>query len=409
MVNLWFFAVQMHNLSRLTAVYSLVLAVSTWACVGLAWRQRLRRDVLSWVAINVLMLLYLLWLEIFVSRSIPTTGNIVRVITPFAITIALALSVRSIEQASRVCVIYLVVVLLGAFSMYYQVAFGAVSWFADASSRAGVTRYASLLGSLTIFGTAAPFALLCLARYVRTPLAFTGGALILLVAALLSLQKAAILGILIAFPFCVSLVSKKTLYTTLAAMLLLAFLAQFLPGDYFNYVEAGLRYFLRFDSDDVSITQSIGDRLLNVPTELISSLGWQALIAGAGLRGAGGVFGFDNLLMAHNGIIDYIAIGGIPFLAYGLWIMIRLGLFALSLPLMARARILGRADAIFFCGMAILYLANLPFSSGLQFHPNVCWVFGMLVAVQFVLRQESERRHGSAANWSSPNSPESSN
>src|SRR5690606_2545611 len=170
-----------------------------------------------------------------------------------------------------------------------------VAWFADASSRSGVTRYATLLGSLTIFGTAAPFALLCLARYVKPAVPFAVGAVLLGVAAMFSLQKAAIAGMAIAAPFIVLLARPRGLFLTVGLSLIGGMTAiQLVPPQYLPYLEAGIRYVLREQSDDFSIMESIVDRLVMLPGKVVDFVGWDSLIAGAGLRGAGGVFGFDD-------------------------------------------------------------------------------------------------------------------
>lgn len=392
MLESWFFAVQLHTLSRATPAYSAFLAVITLACFLWSLQHGLTRARFLWVLANVAVFTYLFGLDTFVSGELPQAGNIVRLVTPFAIAIILAMSVRSMQQLHRISQIYLVVVLMGAFSMFYQVLFGPVSWFAEPSARAGVTRYASLLGSLTIFGTAAPFGLLCLARFVRPAVLFAAGTAFLVLAAMLSLQKAAVMGFLIALPFVFLLTSARAKATTAALLAMAIVLAVWLtPPDYARYLEAGVSYFFRpsYNTDDVSIIQSITDRVVALPAELVTTYGPQALLLGIGLRGGGGVFGFDDLPMAHNGIIDYLAIGGVVFLAYGLWICISMLKLVLSLPVLVAERILDRRDAIFLCGMAVLFLANLPFSSGLQFQPNISWIFAMLVAADLLLSETS--------------------
>lgn len=388
MVELWFLSVQLHGLSRLSGAYSLVIVAATAACLLMHLRRRVPPDVFVWVTANVLVLGYVIWIDTFVSRALPSPGNIVRVTTPFAIAIVMALSVRSLTQVARLSIVYLAVATLGALSLYYQIAFGPVAWFADASSRSGVTRYATLLGSLTIFGTAAPFALLCLARYVKPAVPFAVGAVLLGVAAMFSLQKAAIAGMAIAAPFIVLLARPRGLFLTVGLSLIGGMTAiQLVPPQYLPYLEAGIRYVLREQSDDFSIMESIVDRLVMLPGKVVDFVGWDSLIAGAGLRGAGGVFGFDDLPMAHNGLVDYVAVGGVLFFAYGTWVCARVAWFGISLPWMVRRQLMSRDDALFLGGMALLYLANLPFASGVQFHPNISWVFAMIIAVQMALRE----------------------
>jgi len=389
MLELWFLTVQLHGLQRLSPLYPLVILGTTFVVFAKEVRWRIERRAFLWIAANLGILAYVLLIDLYASRELATPNNIVRVSTPFVIAIIMAFSVRSISNVAKLSVVYLIVVLLGAGSMYYQVVFGAVSWFADSSERAGVTRFASLLGSLTIFGTAAPFAYLCLARYVRSAAWFAVGALVLIVAAMLSLQKAALLGMMIAGPFSLALISRRALLVTAAVTLVaIGTVSALIPPEYQQYVDATVQYFFRpsVESDDFSISESIAQRVLALPAEVIDSVGWRAMITGVGLRGAGGVFGFDNLPMAHNGIVDYLAVGGLPFATYGLCIVLWLMRFVVRVPLAVRRNVLKREDAYFLCGMAVLYVANLPMSSGLQFQPNTSWVFGMLIAFDMALR-----------------------
>ena len=397
MLEFWFLTIQLHNLSRLAAFYPIVVLAATTAAIAFSLRATITRATFAWLAVNAVMFLYLLWLDVLVSSEFPDLRNIARLVTPFAMVFVFALKIRSVEQIRGVAAVYIGVVLLGALSMYYQVIFGPVAWFAEASSRAGVTRHASLLGSLSIFGTAVPFALLCLARYVRQPLLFCCCAVVLLFAAMLSLQKAALLGVVIAIPFLALLTSRRTLFIGfLFAAFVVVMLTQFMPLGFQDYFDAGVRYFFNsaYEADDVSIRQSIADRLVALPVEVVAAHGWQALLAGIGLRGGGGVFGFDDLPMAHNGLIDYIAIGGGAFLAYGLWVCLRLCVLMASMPELIRRRVINRPDGIFLVGLAALFLANLPFASGLQFHPNIAWIFALLVPVSMILQRKLRRVRG---------------
>src|SRR5690606_15148779 len=74
---------------------------------------------------------------------------------------------------------------------------GPVWWFAEASQREGLTRYASLVGSLTAYGVYGSFALpiiyfLCRNKYLKV-----AGLIFVVAGLLVTLQKAAIANLVI--------------------------------------------------------------------------------------------------------------------------------------------------------------------------------------------------------------------
>jgi hypothetical protein len=277
------------------------------------------------------------------------------------------------------------VVLLAALSIFYQVLNGPIEWFADSSERAGVQRFSSLLGSLTTFGTAAPIALLVAARYVHKSGIFCIVAAILLVASVMSLQKAALGGLLVALPFVMMLVRRRTLLMGSLGLVALLFIASLLlPSGLADYISVGWRYFTDsdFSTQDVSFSESAISRLTEYPAGLVERHGIGSLGLGVGLRGGSGVFGYDEEPMAHNAVMDYLAIGGVVFLAYACWLIGRMLFTILALPKFVRYGVVSARDAMFVGGLGIMYLANLPFSSGVEYHPSTCWIPAVVVAYQ---------------------------
>ena len=86
--------------------------------------------------------------------------------------------------------------------------------------------------------------------------------------------------------------------------------------------------------------------------------------------------------MAHNGLVDYLAIGGLPYLTYGLLLIGSMVAAAVRIGRWRATVVDGERTAVFVWGLLALYLANLPFASGLAFHPAFCWIPPLLIVVR---------------------------
>jgi hypothetical protein len=381
----WFGSFELHNLSRLTPLYSVVVVGFTvWTLLRrISATMSAERAVI--IGVTVAVVVYVLLIDFTREGAIPNIGNIVRFLTPFVALVVMCSNSLEERQLKAISAIFLGVVLLAALSIFYQVLNGPIQWFADASERAGVQRYSSLLGSLTTFGVAAPIALLAAARYVRNSVFFCVVATILLVAAAMSLQKAALGGLLVALPFIVKLVHRRTLLLGgLGLMVLLSVASMLLPTGLADYIEISWRYFTDsdFSTTDVSFSESAISRLTEYPADLVEHHGIDSLGLGVGLRGGSGIFGYDEEPMAHNAIMDYLAIGGIVFLTYACWLISRMLFALLALPRFVRYGVLSARDATFVGGLGLLYLVNLPFSSGVEYHPSTSWIPAIIIAYQ---------------------------
>jgi hypothetical protein len=381
----WFGSFELHNLSRLTPLYAVVVVgLTAWALLR-RMGATMSAERMTIIGATLAVALYVLLIDFAREAAIPNMGNIVRFLTPFIGLIIICSNRFEERQLRTISAIFLAVVLLAALSIFYQVLYGPIQWFADSSERAGVQRYASLLGSLTTFGTAAPIALLVAARYVRISTVFCIIAAVLLVAAIMSLQKAALGGLIVVLPFIVALLARRTMFLGafgLAVLLLIA--SMLLPAGFADYLEVGWRYFTDrdFSTQDVTFSESVLSRLTEYPAELVEHHGIGSLGLGVGLRGGSGIFGYDQEPMAHNAIMDYLAIGGVVFLAYAGWIIGRMLFTMIALPKLVRCGVLATQDATFVAGLGILYLVNLPFSSGVEYHPSTCWIPGIIIAYQ---------------------------
>lgn len=224
-----------------------------------------------------------------------------------------------------------------AASLYYQQLAGPIGWFAEASERAGTTRYASLAGSLTAFGSiVGPATYLAWIRIDR-PVLRIGLVLFFLVAAVLSLQKAAIAGLLLGVllgVFARGLRGNALRIANFAiAALVLAILAtkaalQWIPPELQEALSMFVRGAIGEDgSDDFPILESIRQRFWDYPVASTEFFGTTALLLGAGVYGASGALGYPHLPMMHNLLGEVLVVAGLPiflfFIGTSLYCLVR--------------------------------------------------------------------------------------
>ncbi len=267
-------------------------------------------------------------------------------------------------------------VIAGAFSIFYQVEFGAVNWFAEASEREGLVRFSSLLGNLTAYGTFAAFSLPVIFHlYKGRAVRFVSLALVVL-AMLMTLQKAAVvnLGVFIVLIFLFGSRSFKLKALFGGAFIIPAALViSYYSGS--DYLVATIDNVLRLQdgsgNSDVSIYQSILDRLWFLPSVLYELHGLLGMLLGVGLVGGSGALGFPDYPMAHNGFFDLLFVGGVVNLVFFLLLFI--------LVLTRIHRLLGisesgdnslNSDLLSSCYyIFILFFVNFAFSGLLYLHP----------------------------------------
>jgi hypothetical protein len=201
-----------------------------------------------------------------------------------------------------------------------QYIIGPISWFADHSGRAGTDRFASLAGSLTVYGSLVGVAiilskLIYLNYFIYLPVLF-----ILCLGALLSLQKMAFFSV--ALSVLIAWIGARDKISIHKSLLLLLFaictafalyhiLIDYFPG-HFSYVS------LIFTSDafevgDVSVGESIVDRMTHLPLEAFSHWDHLNRFFGVGVFGGSGGLGYPDLPMAHNLIAEIFLIFGVVF------------------------------------------------------------------------------------------------
>lgn len=310
-------------------------------------------------------------------------------------------SIRDERQMELFLKFFVTIIAIGAFTVPLQFIIGPVSWFSEPSERAGLVRYASLFGSLTPIGIVAPIAFFLLlslnmSKYGKIVL----GAM-LVIGMVLSLQKSAFFGFICSILVYLLIYSKK-IRLKRVAFFVAGFVAVILVVMYFAMkndlpIVTALRYMYastgivddqydRYRGVDVTVVESILHRLTELPGHSLKDLYRKTDVLGYAVGG-----GFDMMgsalmreneteyIMPHNNLVDFIVVGGIyHFLAF-------LGiLFGVVRSVRSNLRFSegdrGRNDlyrAIY--GFLILYVVNLPFTSGMNFHPNISSAFWVIV------------------------------
>ena len=212
--------------------------------------------------------------------------------------------------------IFVIFVMLGGSSLFYQTVFGEIAWFPEPSEREGLVRYSSLVGSLTSFGIAAglalPLALIAFKSFFVRVVVIC----FIIISMLFTLQKAAVVNIFLFFLFCLffSDFKNKLAVSFLSAIVFSSLLVVVYYFD-FDYAVATIDNVLRLRDDsgvtDVDLISSIFDRLWELPSKLYLKYGDYGLIFGVGFVAGSGALGFIDYPMSHNGFFDLLFLGGL--------------------------------------------------------------------------------------------------
>lgn len=271
-------------------------------------------------------------------------------------------------------------VALCAFSLYFQFVFGAIDWFAEASERAGFSRYASLAGSLTVYGVICGMAIVSSFYY------FTGWQRIFLIVVIvsggfISLQKAAIANAIVA-AICIAIMQKVSLKNVLRHGLVIGVLGIFVlwSSGLADIAEIAFKSSVGAAGDglqsDVSLLQSAFDRLVELPGIVFDFYGFNRMFWGVGVFGGAGSLGYSELPMMHNAYFDIVSIAGIP---------VFIGLLAYFFSLMLKAyrcwrggvvyNVVGKVTILVF----FMSMINMFFASGNFFQPVIAIVLWLSV------------------------------
>lgn len=371
----------LHITRNLSSVYYLLLSFSLCAFV-ISLASASNRLRLNWI----LLLTPLIWLyasvvTVFASGAFgsPYIG-LVRLWSSFPlILVGYILATHSVATPMRVLCLFFSI---AALSFPAQLLIGPISWFAEASERAGGIRFSSLAGSLTAYGVA--IGVPALAAMVFFPRVLSIGVFTLLASgAVMSLQKAALLNILLSLGFAwwlgVLSLRKFIAILSLFSVMALSFLSFQSLGSSLN-AASFIEGTIKSDSEltaDVSVSESITSRITSLPRTALDFFSGDMLWLGYGAFGGAGALGYETLPMAHNGFVELLLIFG--YLIGSLLCCCLIFYFVHSVKILSRRSRIIRSEIGFVSAAYSLWFINYIFSGGFIFHPIGSAVFWLLL------------------------------
>ena len=355
-------------------------------------------------------ILIIFWSGLYMQSWLFLPG-VPRVLIMPILTLFIISVVKTDEQVITLIRLILFCYVVASFTIIYQIIYGPIPWFADFFYRAGLDRYASILGSLTIYGSIVGYGLLLTysdTNIVKNSLLKIILVVILSAGAFFSLTKSGIvmialsLAIYILFNFNKNHLSVKKISLFIITITIIIALLITIPEFKMYY--------------DVVVTQTIGGssifsdgsnvlidsapinfehifkRLFMTPYHMYLEYGNIALLIGVGLQGAAGTLGVigpdGHYLSAHNSFGDLIFMGGVLYFLIFLimYFMVQFKLF--------KYRNENKLSLLLFM-TNILFLANLLISGSI-FQPSVSilfWIsfaYSTLVNKEYNLYQESQ-------------------
>jgi|GEM_PF-2540355 len=294
-----------------------------------------------------------------------------------------AFCVLAIDSRHLICFalkIYSVFIVFSALSLLYQVFFGPISWFTYFSEREGLIRFSSLMGSLTSYGI---FSIFCIPVilfifnnfWLKLTMLF-----LVVLGCLVSLQKAAIINLII-FSFLCFIFEGKLIKFKIIKIYFFGFFLLLI-----SYI-LDIKYIVRTvdnvvrlrdgsGKSDVNVYQSIIDRMWELPSNLYATHGWEGMIWGVGLVGGSGTLGFSEYPMSHNGFFDLLFLGGFFYLCAFCFIVLFVFFRIFSFKKIITSDRLSKSA--FY--IIILFILNFAFSGAIFYHPYGGIVFYLLIS-----------------------------
>lgn len=377
---------QLHLLRNVTAAYLIVYALSfvfSLIIFSASWRTlSVRLKVASLLVMAVVF--YPAWASLFgmMEGAYESDSDVLIGVSRCIFVLPIYWIIFSLPENDglrRLCAVVAWISFIAAMTIPLQFLIGPIWWFAESSYRSGLPRYASIFGSLTAFGVVNGAAILLAYYSFRNRLAAAIVIFGVVLGSVLSLQKAALINVVLAFIFILAVKRPSVKDLFVASVIFL--LGLIFTASYFNQeISTFLSSMRIFESssgsvvtDDVSIQQSIYDRLVALPERAIMFHGASSLLLGVGPIGGAGAFGYPEVPMTHNGLVDSLLIGGIVYF------LLLLGFVAFVLRGVHRFFDLSKRNFEAKIGYLCIFmvLINIPFSGLLFFTPSAAMFFAV--------------------------------
>lgn len=269
--------------------------------------------------------------------------------------------------------------LIAALTIPYQFIFGPISWFVEITVRAGLDRFGSLFGSLTSLGGVVGYGLLAAVVSIGSTL---GAALVIsgiVLGGILSLQKAAIANLILAILYLpyTQKISKINLLTSIPIIsVVFVCFSSFFWHEIFAFINSiKLTTESEKISDGYSFEEDIWVRIIDLPLVAIEFQGARNLLWGVGPIGASGAFGYQDIPMSHNGVIDLFLVGGVLYF----FIFIYFIFFVINNSIANAPHIIDKKFIKFGAFCLFITLVNVVFSGLNFFSPSGAMFFALSV------------------------------
>lgn len=221
---------------------------------------------------------------------------------------------------------------ISALSIPFQMVVGPLPFLEEPYMRAGVMRYASIAGSLNALGTLAGFAIVLIImsedEYFKSKeriILF----LVIVLGALLSMQKAAVLNIIISIGLYLMSKREKKFGKGLFVFSIISILFLFYPlMEKFNIVNiiSNIVSYTVVGNNELNLWTDLVSRIWDLPSNVVKyhNMDMADWIMGIGFPALSGILGNPELPMAHNNYFDLIFSGGILHLISFVYLLIRI-------------------------------------------------------------------------------------
>lgn len=398
--NILFVLLFFHKLRDATSLYLLILSLIFIFTFLVNFKHPIY-VINKYFILYILFILYLFYLA-YISIFTISTNELIStwprlILTPIFGFIS-PLFINTQVKLRKLIGLYIFLSVFFCLSLYFQMIIGPISWFADSASRGGLTRFSSLYGNVTAIGISGSLALIVLINFRMNFFLKFFSSLIIVSSLLLSLQKAAIMGIVVIVliglinNFKIKYFFYFILFFILTYILLL--MSPPLIKDYVNVSLVNTFGFTPFANDvevySLSTETELKGRFLEHPTEVFDVVGFKGILFGGGILGGGGAFGIESA-QAHNSFFDLLFSGGILFLSLFIYILYHLIKFYKNQLKLTNS--LARENSKVIFNFLLLFLIHMPFNSGGVFHPNhsiLFWVsFGIITSNLFLKKNNT--------------------
>ncbi|WP_435097367.1 hypothetical protein ACIJYG_00790 [Candidatus Pelagibacter bacterium nBUS_27] len=280
--------------------------------------------------------------------------------------------------------IYLIFGLIAAFSLIYQVYFGALDFLVPTQERQNLERYATTSGSLTAYGGTVGILLMVLVLHnkIKNSLLIFLGITLFSITGVVTLAKAGLMNVIIFLFFVIFFIRLKKKFYYLFFSIVAFFLVLEFSPEIQIYVNAAIKgLYLGTDQYQVASfeVQAI-DRISRSIPKLAEHSIWNNFF-GFGLIGGQGAFGlpFSESGTTHNSYTEYFNIGGV---------FLFINIMSLMICLMVKLNKLKKKDDLaslfFYCNL--IAIINMFFFNGFIYQPTSSFVFWL--SMVYVLYNE---------------------